>query len=182
VSAPEPAGTADVRGAADLDRHAREGAAASELVTGSEQLDEVVERAGTLLRSRGDRMTGPRRAVITALAGRQGSSHLTPDQVVLAVAQIDPAVHRASVYRALEVLSTLGVVQHVHLGHGTTAYHLAAPHEHLHAHCVVCGRVIDLPATLLDDVARQVVDQHGFVLDPSHVALSGTCQDCRDAL
>ena len=122
-------------------------------MTGSEQLDEVVERAGTLLRSRGDRMTGPRRAVITALAGRQGSSHLTPDQVVLAVAQIDPAVHRASVYRALEVLSTLGVVQHVHLGHGTTAYHLAAPHEHLHAHCVVCGRVIDLPATLLDDVA-----------------------------
>jgi Fur family transcriptional regulator, ferric uptake regulator len=148
-------------------------------VTGTGQLDEVLERAGTLLRSRGDRMTGPRRAVITALAGRQGSSHLTPEQVVLAVAQVDPTVHRASVYRALEVLSTLGVVQHVHLGHGSTAYHLAAPHEHLHAHCVSCGRVIDLPATLLDDVARQVADEHGFVLDPSHVALSGTCASCR---
>jgi Fur family transcriptional regulator, ferric uptake regulator len=148
-------------------------------VTGPEQLDEVVERAAALLRSRGDRMTGPRRAVITALAGRQGSAHLTPEQVVLAVAQVDPTVHRASVYRALEVLSSLSVVQHVHLGHGTTAYHLAAPHEHLHAHCVVCGRVIDLPATLLDDVARQVADQHGFVLDPSHVALSGTCASCR---
>jgi Fe2+ or Zn2+ uptake regulation protein len=31
---------------------------------------------------------------------------------------------------------------------------------------------------LLDDVARQVADEYGFVLDPSHVALSGTCATC----
>jgi Fur family ferric uptake transcriptional regulator len=147
-------------------------------VSGAPGLDDVVAQAAAMLRSRGDRMTGPRRAVITALAGRRERSHLTPEQVVVAVAQVDPTVHRASVYRALEVLSSLGVVQHVHLGHGTTAYHLAAPHEHLHAHCVRCDRVIDLPATLLDDVARQVADDYGFVLDPSHVALSGTCATC----
>jgi Fur family transcriptional regulator, ferric uptake regulator len=150
-------------------------------VTGASRLEDVVAGAAALLRSRGDRMTGPRRAVITALAGRREQSHLTPEQVVVAVAQVDPTVHRASVYRALEVLSSLGVVQHVHLGHGTTAYHLAAPHEHLHAHCVRCDRVIDLPATLLDDVARQVADDHGFVLDPSHVALSGMCARCAQA-
>jgi Fur family ferric uptake transcriptional regulator len=143
------------------------------------ELDDVVEQAATLLRSRGDRMTGPRRAVIAALAQRREAAHLTPEQVVTAVAELEPSVHRASVYRALEVLSTLGVVQHVHLGHGTTAYHLAAPHDHLHAHCVRCDRVIDLPGTLLDDVARQVVDTYGFVLDPSHVALSGTCAECQ---
>lgn len=140
---------------------------------------ELVEHAAALLRSRGDRMTGPRRAVIAALAVRRDSAHLTPDQVVTAVAELDPTVHRASVYRALDVLSSLGVVQHVHLGHGTTAYHLAAPHEHLHAHCVRCDRVIDLPGTLLDDVARRVADDYGFVLDPSHVALSGVCASCR---
>jgi Fe2+ or Zn2+ uptake regulation protein len=147
-------------------------------VTEAPRLEDVVAGAAAQLRSRGDRMTGPRRAVITALAGRREQSHLTPEQVVVAVAQVDPTVHRASVYRALEVLSSLGVVQHVHLGHGTTAYHLAAPHEHLHAHCVRCDHVIALPATLLDDVARQVVDGYGFVLDPSHVALSGTCATC----
>jgi Fur family ferric uptake transcriptional regulator len=141
-------------------------------------VDDVLGHAADLLRARGDRMTGPRRAVITALARRPEPAHLTPEQVVTAVGEVDPSVHRASVYRALEVLSTLGVVQHVHLGHGTTAYHLAAPHEHLHAHCVRCDRVIDLPGTLLDDVARQIADQHGFVLDPSHVALSGTCGSC----
>lgn len=135
----------------------------------------VVEGAAALLRGRGDRMTGPRRAVLAALATRQ--SHLAPDQVVAAVAEIDPAVHRASVYRALETLSELGVVQHMHLGHGTTAYHLAAEHRHLHAACGRCGAVVDLPGDLLDDVATRLGHQ-GFALDPAHVALSGTCARC----
>lgn len=143
----------------------------------ADPLDAVIEGAAALLRARGDRMTSPRRAVLTALALRQ--SHLAPDQVVAAVAEIDPAVHRASVYRALEALSELGVVQHMHLGHGTTAYHLAAEHRHLHAACGRCGAVVDLPGDLLDDVAARLDDGQGFALDPAHVALSGLCAHCR---
>ena len=137
----------------------------------------VIADAAALLRSRGDRMTGPRRAVLTVLASRQ--SHLAPEQVVSAVAELDAGVHRASVYRALETLSELGLVQHVHLGHGTTAYHLAAEHRHLHAACGRCGAVVDLPGDLLDDVAARLDDRQGFALDPAHVALSGTCATCR---
>jgi Fe2+ or Zn2+ uptake regulation protein len=121
-------------------------------------------------------MTGPRRAVLSALAAQH--EHLTADQVVTSVAERDPGVHRASVYRTLETLSALGVVQHVHVGHGTTTYHLAGDEAHLHAQCGRCGAVIDLPASLLDDVAALVRSQHGFQLDPSHVALSGTCARC----
>lgn len=140
-------------------------------------VDAVVAGAAALLRARGDRMTGPRRAVLRALAARQ--LHLVPEQVVAAVAEVDPGVHRASVYRALEALSELGVVQHMHLGHGTTAYHLAAEHRHLHAACARCGAVVDLPGDLLDDVATRLDDGQGFALDPAHVALSGTCAGCR---
>ncbi|GAB3591539.1 hypothetical protein GCM10027446_09790 [Angustibacter peucedani] len=139
----------------------------------------AVDRAAALLRARGDRMTSPRRAVLAALAARH--AHLSADQVVSAVAEQDPAVHRASVYRALETLSQLGVVQHVHVGHGTTTYHLAGDEPHLHAQCEGCGAVVDLQGELLDDVAAQVEAEHGFSLDPSHVALSGTCAACRAA-
>ncbi|GAA4353418.1 Fur family transcriptional regulator [Angustibacter luteus] len=138
----------------------------------------AVERAAALLRARGDRMTGPRRVVITALAARR--AHLTADQVVSAVAEQDASVHRASVYRTLETLSQLGVVQHVHVGHGTTTYHLAGTEAHLHAQCESCGTVLDLSGALLDEVAAQVLAEHGFALDPSHVALSGSCADCRE--
>jgi len=121
-------------------------------------------------------MTGPRRAVLSVLAGDAG--HLSADQVVSAVAGIDPGVHRASVYRALEALSQLGVVQHVHLGHGTTTYALAVGRPHLHGHCQRCGTLVDLPADLLDDVAARLGAESGFALDPAHVALSGVCGDC----
>ncbi|WP_235929600.1 Fur family transcriptional regulator [Cellulomonas citrea] len=137
----------------------------------------LVEQVGDRLRAHGERMTTPRRAVLTALARSGG--HVLAAEVVTAVAEVDPTVHRASVYRTLEALSELGVVQHLHLGHGGTAYHLArGGHTHLHAQCRVCGAVLDLPAELLDDVARVLESRDGFTLDPGHVALSGTCARC----
>jgi Fur family ferric uptake transcriptional regulator len=136
----------------------------------------AVEGAATLLRQRRERMTGPRRAVLSVLA--QETGHLSADEVVSAVAAYDPGVHRASVYRALEALSRLGVVQHVHLGHGSTAYALAEGRPHLHGHCSSCGAVVDLPGDLLDEVAERLRAEVGFALDPAHVALSGTCRAC----
>ena len=130
-----------------------------------------------MLRARGERMTRQRRAVLVALA--DGDGHVGAERIVEDVARIDPSVHRASVYRALETLSDLGVVQHVHVGHGGTAYHLVHGRpEHPHAQCHACGRVLDLPADLLDGAASRLRSEHGFVLDAGHVALSGTCDRC----
>jgi Fe2+ or Zn2+ uptake regulation protein len=139
--------------------------------------DDVVAEVAAILRARGERMTGPRRAVLTALA--RCGEHLGAEDVVGAVAEVDPSVHRASVYRTLEALSQLGVVQHVHAGHGHTSYHLVRDRgPHLHAQCRTCGAVLDLSADLLDAVAGRLARQHGFVLDAGHVALSGTCRGC----
>jgi len=131
-----------------------------------------------LLRSRGERMTTPRLAVLRVLLERPG--HLSAEQIVTAVAEAEPAVHRASVYRALEMLTQIDVVAHVHLGHGGTAYHLATPHQsaHLHAQCDDCGRVIDLPGDALEQASADIGRRTGFQLDPRHVALSGRCAEC----
>jgi len=145
---------------------------------GSDAVAVLLADVGGRLRARGERMTRPRRAVLTALARRGG--HLLAAEVVEAVAAEDASVHRASVYRTLEALSALGVVQHLHLSHGGTAYHLTSGdgHRHLHAQCRVCGAVRDLPADLLDQVAEVMALRDGFLLDPGHVALSGTCREC----
>ena len=143
----------------------------------SDDLADVLATVAELLRSRGERMTGPRRAVVTVLVTRPG--HVMAEDVVQAVAELDPTVHRASVYRTLETLTGMGVVQHVHIGHGTTAYHLVREQgPHLHAQCLGCGTVHDLPPDLLDAVAGRLSGQHDFVLQAGHVALSGTCRSC----
>lgn len=130
------------------------------------------------LRQAGLHLTAPRRAVLRALTCQEG--HLSAERVVTVVAGTDPGVHRASVYRALEALSDAGIVQHVHLGHGATAYHLADDEgDHLHLQCSVCGAVLDAPVALLGTVRRRLLAERGFALDAAHVALSGTCEACR---
>lgn len=136
---------------------------------------DVVAEVAAALRARGERMTAPRRAVVEVLAREPG--HLTAEQVAAAVA--DLPVHRASVYRTLEALCDLGVVQHIHMGHGPTAYHLVSGSgPHLHAQCRHCGQIYDIPGPLLDAAARRLHRDIGFQLDPHHVALSGTCASC----
>jgi Fur family transcriptional regulator, ferric uptake regulator len=148
--------------------------------TGHESVQPLVEQVGRLLRERGERMTGPRRAVLAVLAGSGG--HLGAEDVVAAVADVDPTVHRASVYRTLDALCDLGVVQHVHIGHGATAYHLVQEGDvHVHAQCSSCGAMVDLPVDVLDGAAERMARESGFLLDPTHVALSGTCAACASA-
>ena len=141
----------------------------------------TIEQVAAMLRARGERMTGPRRAVLKVLAERD--EHLSAEAVLSRVAAHDPGVHRASVYRTLEALSELGVVQHVHVTHGGTAYHLVRDERrHLHAQCRSCGAVYDLPADLLDDVEADLAHRHGFHLEAGHVALSGRCRSCFEQL
>lgn len=103
--------------------------------------------------------------------------HPTAEQVVAAVEEGPSDVHRATVYRTLDTLTGLGIVTHVHVGHGATAYHLD-DRTHLHAQCRVCGRVVDVPANVLDDVHARLQEVAGFHLDAAHVALSGQCASC----
>lgn len=140
--------------------------------------DDRYQEAVTALQRSGERVTTARRSVLRALA--EHPDHPTAEQVVAAVVDGTPSVHRATVYRTLDTLAAHGIVTHVHVGHGATSYHLRES-LHLHAHCSACGAVVDVPADVLDDVQRRLDRAVGFDLDPAHVALSGRCADCRPA-
>lgn len=130
------------------------------------------------LRASGERMTQPRRVVLAVLADH--ADHQSAEQVVTAVEKRDPSVHRSTVYRTLETLADVGMVQHVHLGHGPTLYHLSGvAGDHAHLQCVSCGSITDASIDVLTTAAEHLDRRHGFHLDLGHVALSGTCADCR---
>jgi Fur family ferric uptake transcriptional regulator len=129
----------------------------------------------SLLRASGDRITTSRRAVVEALLA--GDHHVTADEVASRVADRNPEVHRATVYRTLDRLQELGVVTHVHLGHGPSTFHVN-DRPHHHAVCSSCGSVVEVPLTALEDLAAQLREEHGFELSPQHFALSGLCRSC----
>lgn len=124
----------------------------------------------TRLRSRGLRMTPQRDHVLAAV---RELGHATPEQIGEAVRGVDIT----TVYRTLELLEQLGLVRHTHLGHGAPTYR-PADDQHVHVVCHTCGRVIDAPDSLADELAERLRDEQGFLVDRSHFTVFGQCHDC----
>ncbi|MCR2825615.1 Fur family transcriptional regulator [Microbacterium sp. zg.Y909] len=129
------------------------------------------------LRMRGERVTAPRRAVLTVLAAR--ADHLTADEVANLLGEGD--VHRATVYRTLDLLAASGVVSRQHAASGAARYHLAttaAGRRHLHGQCAECGAVVVLPPEAMRTAARMLRTMVGFSLALDQSTLVGRCAAC----
>lgn len=141
--------------------------------------DAVVHDAIAALRREGLRITVPRRQVIDVLA--RTDEHLTVEDLHERVQERTDGIHLATIYRTVETLVQSGLIDHIHLPHGATTYHLTVDEaaSHCHAMCTACDRVIDLPPDVLDGVAGELLRQHGFELNSRHAALTGRCGDCQ---
>lgn len=126
--------------------------------------------------SSGGRRTASRQAIVEVVVGADG--HLTAEQIASAVQARFPSVNLSTVYRTLEALEELRVVDHVHLGHGRAIYHLT-DEAHQHLFCERCERVEELPISRLAPLFVLLDREHGFELDRRHFALVGLCRDCR---
>ena len=87
----------------------------------------------------------------------------------------------ASVYRALESMDSLGLVQRVDLGDGVARYepsHADGDHHH-HLVCDDCGKVEPFEDPTLESVIERVADGRGYVVAAHDVVLHGACEDCR---
>jgi Fur family ferric uptake transcriptional regulator len=131
-----------------------------------------------LLRARGGRVTTSRRAILETFLGVGG--HVTAEALTAKVQVAHPDVHESTIYRFLDELERLGVVDHVHLGHGPAVYHLARDAHH-HLVCDRCGKVVEVPAELFDGLRGRLADDFGFDLEPRHFAVTGRCRDCAAA-
>jgi Fur family transcriptional regulator, ferric uptake regulator len=126
------------------------------------------------LHERGMRMTPQRQLVLDAV---RSLGHATPERICEHVRRTSPAVNITTVYRTLDLLEQLGLVRHTHLGHGAPSYS-TEHHEHVHLVCHYCGSVREVPTATLDVLGAALRAQHGFALDPTHLALSGVCGRC----
>jgi Fur family transcriptional regulator, ferric uptake regulator len=133
------------------------------------------EQTEAVLRAHGCRITRPRRAVLRALLGHDGPI----DAIELTrLAQLDePGIHEATVYRTIGVLADLGIVSHVHAGHGPSLVRLAGD-DGLVAVCRDCGAIQTLPSASVTRLVDEVKSSVGFTLEPGHFALEGVCTSC----
>jgi Fur family ferric uptake transcriptional regulator len=129
------------------------------------------------MRDRGGRMTAPRRATIDVLLAGNEHRHLSAEEIAADVRTRLPEVAESTIYRTLTALEELGVVTHVHLGHGPSTFHLA-DEAHRHLVCRHCQTIIEVPTDELDELARRLDDTYGFSISNEHFALAGECHAC----
>jgi Fur family ferric uptake transcriptional regulator len=120
------------------------------------------------VRAHGLRVSSARRSVLDALLAAEGP---------LTAEQIAGGADVASVYRNLETLEEIGIVRHVHLGHGPGRYVLRMRSGGWVC-CEHCRRSFLMPAEALEQIRGAVLDSTGFDARFSHFPIVGTCADC----
>jgi Fe2+ or Zn2+ uptake regulation protein len=135
------------------------------------------DQAMTAMAAHGYRMTGPRRAVITAALcwGRP----FTAEQLVVGLAQRSGMSARSTVYRTLEILASLGVLSRILDGTGRPVYVAGAPVHRHHLVCSGCGSAVPFNACPVDDLAAMLARENDFEVHGHLLEIFGTCGDCR---
>jgi Fur family ferric uptake transcriptional regulator len=122
------------------------------------------------LRKGGGRLSATRRRVLEALFAADAP---IPAETI-AGSRLEPS----SVYRALEYLEEIGVVRHVHIGHGPGLYALTLPHEHEYLVCERCQRLTAVESARLDPVRDEIRERFGYEARFGHFPIVGLCPDC----
>ena len=127
------------------------------------------------LRRRGYRLT-PQRQLVLEAVGELG--HATPEEIVTTVRRTASGVNISTVYRTLELLEELGLVQHAHLGHGASSYSVTSDDDHVHLVCRDCGGIEEAPPSVVGPVVAELAATRGFTVDVGHFAVFGRCREC----
>jgi Fur family ferric uptake transcriptional regulator len=127
------------------------------------------------LRAQGLRVSAARRLVLEVLFA--ADRPVSAEEIASGIGGRVPRSDLASVYRGLEALEQIGLVRHVHLGHGPGLYALAAL-ECEYLACERCGDVRAVAPAELEEVRQVVRETFGFEARFGHFPLLGECAAC----
>jgi Fur family ferric uptake transcriptional regulator len=124
----------------------------------------------------GRRLTEPRLAVAALIATRQG--HFTAADLVSDARANRLHIGRATIFRSLEMLLELGVVERIDLPTGEHAYVGCQPSHHHHIVCSNCGRSADFDDARISAVVADAARRTGFEIESHRLELFGLCAVC----
>jgi Fe2+ or Zn2+ uptake regulation protein len=128
------------------------------------------------LRDEGLRVSAARRLVLEALLVADGP--MSAEQIAQGIGGRVPSSDLASVYRNLDLMEKIGLVRHVHLGHGPGLYTLSVEGELEYLTCDRCGDFTPVPPPELDEVRELISRSFGYRAQFTHFPIVGLCASC----
>jgi Fur family transcriptional regulator, ferric uptake regulator len=143
-------------------------------------MESRLERIKKQLSSQSYKLTPQREATVRVLLENE-EDHLSAEDVYLLVKDKAPEIGLATVYRTLELLTELKVVDKINFGDGVSRYDLrqeGAAHFHHHLVCIECGTVDEIQDDLLGDVENIVERDFHFKIKDHRLTFHGICHRC----
>lgn len=145
-------------------------------------MEERIQRVKEQLHKASYKLTPQREATVRVLLENE-ADHLSAEDVYLKVKDKAPEIGLATVYRTLELLAELKVVDKINFGDGVARFDLrkeGAKHFHHHMVCMECGAVDEIEEDLLEDVERRVEKEFNFKILDHRLTFHGICHRCQE--
>lgn len=141
-------------------------------------VDAWIEQAEAKLSAAGHKRGGARRALLELLDAQRCA--LTAVEIEEALRTTERRVSRASVYRILEELERLGLVQRVETGQAMVRYERVCEHDEHHHHlvCDGCGLVMPFSDDALEKAISSLSRRVPLTVSEHEIVLRGECEDC----
>ena len=145
------------------------------------QSTKIEKRITDAFEELGERKTEPRRAIARSLIslGRSGDA-FTAEDLLKRLRRATPHIGRATVYRSIEKLVRMNVLDRVEFADGTHSFRLceSGTHHH-HLACTKCHRIVELDFCPEPDQIAAIGKRQGFEIAGHSFTLFGLCKDCR---
>lgn len=132
------------------------------------------------LTSKGVRLTAQRRALIETM--QEAEEHLDASSLLALARKREPGLDRATVYRTIEKLKKLGLIDELDLMHlnGEKHYYEVKPRrDHVHLACYHCGRIEEFNSPLFEQLKCEITKRLGFEVRVTRLEVGGRCNACR---
>jgi Fur family ferric uptake transcriptional regulator len=136
-----------------------------------------LEELSKALQAGGYRLTRARQAIFQALVDSGG--HVSADDIAEVVRREAPNVGRMTVYRTLDLLRQLGLVQPVYQGTGAAHYILMDEGHHHHLVCSQCDRVVEFEECIAQEMSNLLGERFDFQIQGHLLEFYGLCPACQ---
>jgi Fur family ferric uptake transcriptional regulator len=139
-----------------------------------------LEQQKNQLRKAGYKLTRARLTVLEAIEALGG--HVTSAEVLEEVARRDESIGRASVFRTLDLLTSLGIVRPTYIETSQTPTYVMMPEgHHHHIICTTCNRVIEFDDCGLSQLEKTLEDRLNVSIEGHLLEFYGICEACQSA-
>lgn len=143
------------------------------------------EQFRKILKEKGLKVTTQRVLVLEVLSGCP-NRHLTAEDIFELVKVDYPEIGLATVYRTIQLLLELHLIDRINLDDGCVRYEIGdlseketKHHHHHHLICLGCGSILSFQDDLLEELEGKISETTGFQVCNHEVKLYGYCEKCR---